>query len=59
MDFIFLSDFENGTDTLEVTTEPTDEGNSTLEPPSAFMGTNRILPESSFQGISKTPNRKT
>ena len=36
---IFLSDFENGMDALEATTEPADEGTSTLEPPSAFMGT--------------------
>ena len=32
LDFNFLSDFENGTD-------PADEGTSTLEPPSAFIGT--------------------
>ena len=31
-----LSDFENGMDALEATTEPADEGTSTLEPPSAF-----------------------
>ena len=30
MDFNFLSDFENGTDTLIATTEPTNEGISTL-----------------------------
>ena len=59
LDFIFLSNFENGTDTLKVTTEPADEGTSTLEHPSAFMGTNRILPESSSPGISRTPNRNT
>ena len=44
LDFNFLSDFENGTDTLEAMTEPADEGASKLEPPSAFMGTNRNLP---------------
>ena len=43
LDFNFLSDFENGTDTLEATTELADERTSTLEPPSAFMGTNRNL----------------
>ena len=37
LDFNFLSDFENGADTLEAATEPADEGASTLEPPSAFM----------------------
>ena len=36
LDFNFLSDLENNADTLE-TTEPADEGTSTLEPPSAFM----------------------
>ena len=40
----FLSDFENSVDALEATTEPADEGTSTLEPPSAFMGTKRKLP---------------
>ena len=44
LDFNFLSDFENGTDTLEATTAPADEGTSTLEPPSAFMEKNRNLP---------------
>ena len=37
LDFNFLSDFENGTDTLKGTTEPAEEGTSTLEPPSAFI----------------------
>ena len=45
--FNFLSDFENGTDTLEAMTELADEGTSTLEPPSAFMGTE------TFDGITK------
>ena len=53
LDFNFLSDFENGTDTLEATTETADEGTSTLEHPSAFMGTNRNLPESSSPSNSK------
>ena len=48
----FLSDFENGADALE-TTEPADEGTSTLEPPSAFMETNRNLPESGYLSNSK------
>ena len=38
LDFNFLSDFENGTDTLEATTEPADEGTFTLDSPVAFMG---------------------
>ena len=45
LDFNFLSDFENGADALE-TTEPADEGTSTLEPPSAFIEMNLNLPES-------------
>ena len=53
LDFNFLSDFENGKDTLKATTEPADEGTSTLEPPSAFMGTNRNMPESSSPSNSK------
>ena len=59
LDFeIFLSDFENGMDALEATTEPADEGTSTLEPPSAFMGTNRKLPESGSPSNSKGTEQK-
>ena len=58
LDFNFLSDFENGTDTLEATTEPADEGVSTLEPPSAFMGTNRNFPKSSSPSNSKNTEQK-
>ena len=39
LDFNFFSDFENGRDTFEATTEPADEGTSTLQPLSAFMET--------------------
>ena len=42
LDFNFQSYFESGGDAFE-TTEPADEGTSTLEPPSAFMKTNRNL----------------
>ena len=35
LDFNFLGDFENDADALE-TTEPANEGTSTLEPPSAL-----------------------
>ena len=52
LDFNFLSDFENNADTLEAA-EPTDEGTSTLEPPSAFKEMKRNLPESSSPGNSK------
>ena len=58
LDFNFLNDFENGTDTLEATTEPADEGTSTLKPQSAFMGTNRNLPESSSPSNSKSTEQK-
>ena len=46
LDFNFLSDFENNADALK-TTEPANEGTSTLEPPSAFAEMKRNLPESS------------
>ena len=54
----FLSDFENGMDALEATTEPPDEGASTLEPPSAFMATNGRLPESGSLSNSKDIEQK-
>ena len=59
LDFNFLDDFENGTDTLEGTTEPAEEGNSTLEPPSAFTRMNRNLLESSSPSNSKNAEKKT
>ena len=52
LDFNFLSDFENNADVLE-TTEPANEGTSTLEPPSAFVEMNRDLPENSYPGKFK------
>ena len=52
LDFNLLSDFGNIADTLEAA-EPADEGTSTLESPSAFMGMRRNLPESSSLGNSK------
>ena len=57
LDFNFLSDFESGADALE-TTEPGDEGTSTLEPPSAFMKTNRNLPESGSPSNSKATEQR-
>ena len=57
LDINFLSDFENGTDTLEATTEPGDEGTSTLEPPSAFMEVKKNLPESSSPSNSKNTEK--
>ena len=52
LDFNFLSNFENNADALE-TTEPANEGTSTLEHPSVFVEMNRDLPESSSPGTSK------
>ena len=45
-------------DAFEVTTEPANEGTSTLELPSAFMGMNRKLPESGSPSNSKNTERK-
>ena len=58
LDFNFLSDFERGTDMLEGTTEPAEEGTSTLEPPSAFMEMNKNLLESSSPSDSKNAEKK-
>ena len=58
LDFNFLSDFENGTDTLEGTTEPADKGTFTLEPPSVFIEMNRNLLESSSPSNSKDAEKK-
>ena len=57
LDFNFLSDFENNADTLEVA-EPTDEGTSTLKPPSALTEMKRNLPESSSPGNSKNNEQR-
>ena len=58
LDFNFLSDFENGAETAGGTSEPAEEGPSTLKPPSAFMETDRNLPESSSPGNSKNVEKK-
>ena len=57
LDFNIFSDLENNADTLE-TTEPADEGISTLEPPSAFMEMKRNLPESSSPGNSRNNDQR-
>ena len=57
LDFNIFSDLENNADTLE-TTEPADEGTSTLEPPSAFMGMKRNLPERSSPGNSRNNEQR-
>ena len=58
LDFNFLSDFENGTDTLEAMTEPAKKGTSTLEHQLNFMEMNRNLPESSSLSNSKNAEKK-
>ena len=57
LDFNIFSDLENNADTLE-TTEPADEGISTLEPPSAFTEKKRNLPESSSPGNSRNNEQR-
>ena len=57
LDFNFLSDYEINADMLE-STEPADEGTSTLEPPSAFTEMKRNLPESSSLGNSKNNEQR-
>ena len=57
LDFNIFSDLENNADTLE-TTEPADEGISTLEPPSAFMEMKRNLSESSSPGNSRNNEQR-
>ena len=57
LDFNIFSDLENNADALE-TTEPADEGISTLEPPSAFMEMKRNLPESSSPGNSRNNDQR-
>ena len=52
LDFNLFSDFENNADALE-TTEPANEGTSTLKPPSVFAEMKRNLPESNSPGNSK------
>ena len=52
LDFNLFSDIENNADAVE-TTEPENEGTSTLEPPSAFAEMKRNLLESSSPGNSK------
>ena len=57
LDFNIFSNLENNADTLE-TTEPADEGISTLEPPSAFMEMKRNLQESSSPGNSRNNEQR-
>ena len=54
LDFNIFSDIEINADT----TEPADEGISTLEPPSAFTEMKRNLPESSSPGNSRNSEQR-
>ena len=56
LDFFFLSDFQNGTEKVGGTTEPAEEGTSTLEPP---LEIDRNLQESSSPSNSKNVEKKT
>ena len=47
-----------GSETLEGTTEPEEEGTSTLEPPSAFIEINRNLLESSSPSKAENAEKK-
>ena len=54
LDFNFLDDYEVEAETLGGTTEPAENGTSTLKPPSAFMNLSQNLLESSSPGKFKT-----
>ena len=58
LDFNSLSNFENGSETLEGTTEPEEEGTSTMEPPSDFIEINRNLLESSSPSKAENAEKK-
>ena len=53
LDYNFLNDDEEGTETLAGTTEPAEDETSTLEPPSAFKSAAHNLQESSSPGENK------
>ena len=53
LDFNFLDRNETETETWEGTSEPAEDGTSTMEPPPAFMNLSRDLPESSSPGKLK------
>ena len=56
LDFNFLA--EDETETVAGKTEPAEDENSTLEPPSAFMNAAHNLPKSSSPGKSETITEK-
>ena len=58
MSSLDFNDLENGTDMLAGTTEPPNEGISTLEPPSALMEMNRKLLESNFSSNSENNQKR-
>ena len=58
LDFDFLDEEEEGTETLAGTTEPAEDETSTLDPPSAFMNSAHNLSESSSPGKVETTAKK-
>ena len=58
LDFNFLDDYEVGAEMLDGTTEPAEDGTSTLEPPSAFMNPSCDLRGSSSPGKFKITEMK-
>ena len=58
LDFNFISDFQNDTETVGGTTEPAEEGTSTLQPSSSFMELNQNLLESSSPSNFKNVEKK-
>ena len=58
LDFNFLSNFENGTETVEGTTEPAEEVTSARKPPSAFIEIYRNSLENRSPSNSKNAEKK-
>ena len=58
LDFNYLENYEDETETLEGTTEPAEDETSMMEHPSACMNLSRDLPESSSPGKFKDTEMK-
>ena len=58
LDFNFVVKNKEGTETLAGMTEPAEDENSMLEPPSAFMNTAHKLPESGSPGNIETTRKE-
>ena len=60
LDFNFLDDYKIETETLERTTEPAEDGTSSLEPPSASMNLSCDLPRRRrIEGAARVPFLRT